>query len=63
MWQASAGTSRVDPQNGQVRGQLVKAVSTVVAILKGDCKTTRTQRDALMALAMRVASAGLLNLS
>lgn len=63
MGQASAAASTVDPHNGNVRGQIVKAARTVVAIAKGDCDTTRTQRDALTAFAVRVASAGLLYLS
>jgi hypothetical protein len=62
MGQASAASS-ADPQNDRVRAQLVKAAATVVAILKGDNDTTRTQRDALIAFTVRVASAGLLYLS
>lgn len=41
----------------------MKAAATVLAIAKSECETTRTQRDALTAFAVRVASAGLLYLS
>ncbi|MCB1506648.1 MAG: lipopolysaccharide biosynthesis protein [Hyphomicrobiaceae bacterium] len=58
-----AATAAAQPFNGDVRAQLVKAAATVVNVLKGENETTRTQRDALTAFAVRVASAALLYLS
>ncbi len=58
-----ATTAAVSHHRGYARAQLVAAANSVVAILKGESDTTRAQRDALAAFAVRVASAGLLYLS
>lgn len=63
MGQAEATLPTVDKPAGQVRARISAAAATMLAILKGGCESTRTQRDALAAFAVRVASAGLLYLS
>ncbi|MGD9669261.1 MAG: lipopolysaccharide biosynthesis protein [Hyphomicrobiaceae bacterium] len=62
MGQAKAA-SPAYPQVVWVRSQIAGAAAALVAILKGECDATRTQRDALTAFAVRVASAGLLYIS
>ncbi|MCC0006786.1 MAG: lipopolysaccharide biosynthesis protein, partial [Hyphomicrobiaceae bacterium] len=63
MGQAEASQSVSKSQLELVRQQIARAAATVLAILKGESETTRTQRDALTAFAVRVASAALLYLS
>ena len=50
-------------RNGETRALSRSAVDRLRAIIAGDCETTRTQRDALTAFSVRIASAGLLYLS
>ena len=58
-----ATAAAVSQHRGDVRAQLAAAANGVMAILKGESETTRAQRDALAAFAVRVTSAGLLYLS
>lgn len=63
MGQGTSAQRVVDLQPRPIGNPFVGAIATVVVILRGDNDTTRTQRDALMAFAVRIASAGLLYLS
>jgi len=63
MVQSTAASPPARTLVGLLRAQVAGAAATMSAILKGSCDTTRTQRDALTAFIVRVASAGLLYLS
>lgn len=63
MGQARGASPAVDTHPAQVRARIAGVAAMIFAILKGESETTRTQRDALVAFAVRVASAALLYLS
>lgn len=63
MVQATPPSPATGLLGGHARVQIAAVAATVIAILKGESDTTRTQRDALTAFAVRVISAGILYLS